>query len=182
MNREKKREVSEKDNTNCDESLVKHQSISIQQWYEYAKAGIDIPVKIPLYGSSMEPLIRCKKDIVTVVPLKRELFPGDIVLFERPDGAFVVHRLYQCSLDGCMIQTWGDNCIQPDQEIYKEKVLGIVVCVEKNGRQIKLDTEKQRKRGVRWMHNSIKRKIWFLYRDLLTYLSKGKKFISDCLY
>lgn len=180
MNRDKKkrRKVSETDNMNYTAQSVKHQSISIQKWCEYAKSGIEFPVKIPLYGNSMEPLIRYKKDIVTVVPLKRELIPGDIVLFKRQDGIFVIHRIYKVNIQGRMVQTWGDNCFFPDQPVKLENVLGLVVCVDKNGKKYMLDTEKQRTKGVQWMNSVFKRKCWFIYREIRAGVIRCKYYIA----
>lgn len=149
--------------------LAQKQSLSIDQWYRYAEAGVNIPVKTLLSGSSMEPLIRYKKDIVTVIPLKRKLMPGDIVLLKRKDGAFVVHRCRCLLNDETAVQTWGDNCERPDEPIDIDSVLGLIVCMEKDGRQIMLDTDEQREYGIRWMDGSAKRKIWFLKKQI-----KGK--------
>lgn len=159
-------------------SSTKKQSLSIEQWYEYAKAGVDLPVTTLLHGISMEPLIRYKKDPVTVVPLKRDLIPGDIVLFRRRDGVLVVHRFFRMSSEGTEVQTWGDNCFYPDPPIKKEDVLGLVICVEKDGKKIMLDTEEQRAKGVRWMNGSIKRKIWFTYRRARIFAARCKRFVG----
>ena len=78
--------------------------ISLEKWRELGENGIDIPMRIPLHGRSMKPLIRPEKDIVTImpmgdncqradVPMKREDVYGLIVSMER-DG-----RTYQLDTD-----------------------------------------------------------------------------------
>lgn len=137
--------------------------LTVEQWLELVKRGANIPVTIPILGVSMLPLIRYKIDPVTIVPLRREPTEGDVVLFRRfGDGVMVVHRVFRVMED--RVQTWGDNCPKPDHPVVREDVLGLVVSVSRNGKTIPLDTEEQRRRGVRWMHSPIRRRLWFAWR------------------
>ncbi len=141
-------------------------SMPVEQWCTLVQRGAAIPVTIPLMGTSMMPLIRYEKDPVTILPLRRPLERGDIVLFRREDGAFVVHRVYRLSEDGSRVQTWGDNCLTPDRPVACSEVLGLVVSMNRRGREIPLDTEKQRRRGIRWMDSPLRRKAWFAFRRI----------------
>ncbi len=123
--------------------------VSLEKWRELGENGVIIPLKIPLQGSSMEPLIRSRKDIVTVMPLVGDPMVGDIILFRRNDGKNIVHRVYRIFPDG--IQTWGDNCQRPDAPRKREDIYGLIVSMEKNGKSYQLDTDKQRAYGIRWM-------------------------------
>jgi len=151
-------------------SDVKKRLLTVDEWHELAQKGADIPVTTLLYGTSMEPLIRYKKDLVTVIPRKRPLRVGDIVLFKRQDGAFVAHRVYRLSEDGAFVQTFGDNCFSPDRPIRVEDVVGLIVSMEKRGKKIPLDTDEQRAYGVKWMNRSWKRRVWFFRRRVRTAL------------
>ena len=137
-------------------------TISLEDWAEYARKGVDIPITVPLHGSSMEPLIRYMKDPVTIIPLKREPLVGDIVLFRRADGAHVVHRVYRVTPD--RVITWGDNCAGPDAPLKREDVLGLVTAMQRHGRRYPLDTEAQRRYGLRWMRKH--RRVWMAYRRM----------------
>lgn len=141
---------------------MKTVEISISDWKELISQGKNIPVTIQLHGTSMEPLIRGWRDSVTIVPVTEELQTGDIVLFQRKDGSYVVHRFYQ--IKGEWIQTWGDNCRFPDEPVPAESVLGIVCLVIKNGNTIWLNNDEQRQKGIRWMNSRFRRKMWFFYR------------------
>ncbi len=138
--------------------------LSVEQWQALVQRGARVPVTIPIMGNSMVPVIRYKVDPTTIVPLSREPMEGDIVLFRRAgDAALVVHRVWRVLED--QVQTWGDNCPNPDRPVPREDVLGLAVSVRRNGRDIPLDTEEQRRRGVRWMHSPIRRRLWFAWRD-----------------
>ncbi len=123
--------------------------LSLEEWRELGKNGAIIPIRIPLRGSSMKPLIRSMKDIVTIIPLVREPMVGDIVLFRGESGKNIVHRVYKVFPDG--IQTWGDNCRRPDSPRKRKDVYGLIVSMEKNGKTYQLDTDEQRAYGIRWM-------------------------------
>ncbi|MDO4467546.1 MAG: hypothetical protein Q4C49_11185 [Bacillota bacterium] len=138
-------------------------NLSVEEWVKLYKNGISVPMTTVLYGTSMEPLIRFKKDKVTIIPVS-DIQKGDIVLFEREDGAYVVHRVY--SIQDNMVQTWGDNCKNKDKPMDISKVLGQVVCVEKNGKKIDLNTDAQREYGITWMHGCFKRDIHFLKQKI----------------
>ena len=44
-------------------------------------------------GTSMLPLIRERIDTVRLVKITRKLHKYDVILYERPDGTFVLHRI-----------------------------------------------------------------------------------------
>ncbi len=81
-------------------------ALDIIEWLELCRSGACPPVKITLAGNSMRPLIRKDRDLVTIVPLSRSLKIGDVVLFSRFDGSYVVHRLYKINGD----------CVPPQQQ------------------------------------------------------------------
>ncbi len=50
-------------------------------------------VRLSPQGVSMLPLLRQEKDSVELSPLPAKLHPYDIVFYQRPNGAYVLHRL-----------------------------------------------------------------------------------------
>lgn len=130
--------------------------LCLEKWRELGKNGAAIPMRIPLHGSSMKPLIRSEKDIVTIMPLIRDPMIGDIVLFRGSDGRIIVHRVYRIFPGG--IQTWGDNCLRADAPRKREDIYGLIVSVEKDGKIYQLDTDEQRAYGIRWMKYG--RPVW----------------------
>ena len=142
----------------------KVRGLTIARWRELAQNGAPLPVTIPLDGTSMQPLIRRNRDLVTIVPLARDLLPGDIVLFEQPEGRFVCHRVRR--IDDSRVQTLGDNCWNPDVWMDRSQVLGLAVSVERGGRTIALDTDRSRALGRAWMASHPARMIWRKLRSL----------------
>lgn len=157
----------------CNGNTERTVNLSMQEWCGLVKKGVAVPITTLLQGSSMEPLIRYRKDPVTIIPLNRKLQMGDIILFERQDGAFVVHRLYHISDDGQTIQTWGDNCYEPDLPVSVSSVLGLVVSLKRNGKRVSLDTQEQRFYGIRWMNSRWRRPLWFTYRRIRSCIGRA---------
>ena len=127
---------------------TKTRSIPMEQWCALAREGAAPPVTICLEGDSMRPLIRRGKDSVTIVPLRRGLMKGDVVLF-RLGERYVVHRVWQ--LKEGLVRTFGDNCWNPEPWFPEEQVLGQVVRYVRGGRTHRLDTPAARAWGRLWM-------------------------------
>ncbi len=108
-----------------------------------------VSVVINLEGDSMRPLIRRKRDYVTLVPAMRPLKRGDIVLFARVDGSFVLHRV--CRMKDSQVQTLGDGCWEPDGWMPADRVLGLAVRLKREGRLFVLDSWFCRLLGIGWM-------------------------------
>lgn len=122
--------------------------ISIAEWHQLAAGGAAPALRVPLIGHSMQPLVRKMRDIVTILPVSRPLRKGDIVLFRRADGVYVVHRLIRIEKDA--VQTLGDNCPRPDAPLPISEVLGIVTHVQRGKRTLHVDTPSWRWAGRLW--------------------------------
>lgn len=129
--------------------MKQSRTIPMQSWCALAREGAAPPVTICLAGDSMRPLIRRDLDPVTIVPVHRPLKRGDVVLFTLGDGRYVVHRIWK--LQGGMVRTLGDHCLNPEPWFPREQVLGMVVRFSRNGRTIRLDTAGARCFGLCWM-------------------------------
>ncbi len=139
-----------------------NRTLNIQEWHMLAEEGNAPPVRIPLMGYSMLPLIRYNRDYVTIKPLDTELQVGDIVLFAVPDSAiYVMHRVWELKDD--KVLTWGDNCLRPDGWLPLDAIWGKAVLIERGRRMIRPDPHN----GVLWakfMHKTGK-----LYRLIRRY-------------
>ena len=114
-----------------------------------AHEGIDIPIQITLNGHSMEPFIKYQKDTVTIIPINKNIKCGDIVLFQRNDGQYVVHRVFK--IKESKVQTLGDGCLSPDAWIYRSNIVGKIIKIKKNKITVNTDTSLSRCFGIVWM-------------------------------
>lgn len=136
-----------------------NKSLSIPEWHQMAMDGNAPPVRIPLNGYSMFPLIRRGRDFVTIIPLDRRLMLGDIVLIAEPDtGRYVMHRVWEIQDD--QVLTWGDHCAGPDRWSPLDMIWGRAIRIERGNRVIHPNPKK----GMRWAkfwHKA--RKVYCVY-------------------
>lgn len=128
---------------------VQKRELSVAEWRKLTMDGISIPVRILLDGSSMHPLIRRKRDHVTIQPLKRSPLRGDVVLFADDAGRYVVHRV--CRLDTEFVVTQGDGCRRQDAPLRYDQIWGIVTKLERGKFVISMDSAGARNFGKFWM-------------------------------
>lgn len=120
-------------------------SLSIAEWHQMAMEETAPPVRIQLAGNSMFPLIRRKRDYVTIISPERELIIGDIVMFSEPGSErFVMHRIWE--LQNGEVLTWGDHSSMPDGWLPAEAIWGRAILIERGKRKIQPDPRK----GIRW--------------------------------
>jgi hypothetical protein len=104
-----------------------------------AVLGEEMPVTVAAGGYSMWPAIR-PADRVVIEPLKGVMpEEGDIVALRR-DGGYVVHRVSEVlSVDGRKVfRTQGDAAARPDEPSGTDMIAGIVRCVFRSGREIRI--------------------------------------------
>ena len=93
-------------------------------------------ITIPVTGNSMLPLLRPKDAVTLALPTMETIERGDILLYRRDDGHFVLHRvveLYTDTIDFC-----GDNQVVVEQDVPKSAVIAQVVSYEKEGQTVEL--------------------------------------------
>ncbi len=86
-------------------------------------------------GKSMLPLIREGKTQVVIEPVDRELAIGEMPIYVRKDGAYILHRIVGADENNYYIR--GDNCVTLEI-VPKTDVLGVVTELCRNGRTIHL--------------------------------------------
>lgn len=60
-------------------------------------------------GASMEPLLHAHYSTVVLEPLRGLPKKNDVVLYHRPDGEYVLHRVLRAGPVKCLFR--GDNCL-----------------------------------------------------------------------
>lgn len=74
-------------------------------------------------GISMLPCIRPQKDIL-ILEKPDEIFPLDVLLFRRKNGAYVLHRVLEVRQEEYVL--CGDSQYQKEYGIKREQILGIL--------------------------------------------------------
>lgn len=74
-------------------------------------------------GASMEPMLHHHKSTVVLEAVNRPLRRLDVVLYHRPNGIYVLHRVVGVTGGGYRIR--GDNCAW-DEMVPREWILGIM--------------------------------------------------------
>ena len=98
---------------------------------ELFEEGVILPLSVT--GTSMLPLLHPERSVVMLEGISGETVKkGDILLFRRENGSFVLHRVRKCFPDGCL-QMNGDAqdwC----EVIERERVIAVVREVITDGR------------------------------------------------
>ncbi len=90
-------------------------------------------------GDSMMPLLRQHKDIMVIKKITEPLKKYDAVLFKRPNGSYVLHRIVKvCGLGNYRIA--GDNRTF-SETVPEEWIIGILSEVIRDGRHISVESD-----------------------------------------
>lgn len=78
-----------------------------------------------IVGVSMYPLLRKRKDSVHIIKITKPLKKNDVILYQRNDGKYVLHRLI--SIKNNKYVFCGDNQWQKEYGITDNHIIGIMV-------------------------------------------------------
>ena len=106
-------------------------------------------------GNSMYPFIRNKAQTVFISKKVGKLMPFDIAMFERENGAVVLHRVLE--VQGEKYLFCGDSQFYFEW-VNEDKVVGVLTAFQK-GKKTVLFTDKHRKKAEKWYRNKTWRKI-----------------------
>lgn len=92
-------------------------------------------VTITITGNSMFPMLHHKKDQVILTKCNNNLKKGDIPLYQRTDGKYILHRIIKVNSDGSYLIT-GDNQTSIEKGITSENIIAVVKSFTKKGKYI----------------------------------------------
>ncbi len=112
---------------------------SLLQFIEEAfNRGLEF--QIPITGTSMNPLLYQKRDFVKIVKPVLPLEIGDIPLYCRDDGTFVLHRVVGYKDNGEYIMC-GDNQFILEYGITDKNIIGVAKTLIIDSKEIDVDTD-----------------------------------------
>lgn len=96
--------------------------------------GREVPLLV--VGHSMEPFLVHERDTVLLSPVSRMLKKGDIALFKRNNGQYILHRIYK--IKDNVVYFVGDNQNLCDVEgpIKIEQICAMVYSAKRHGMEI----------------------------------------------
>ncbi len=99
------------------------------------------PFKMPMItGTSMLPLLVTGRDTVTLKKVTEPLKIGDLPLYKRGDGAFVLHRIVGIDENGYIM--CGDNQSQKEFGIKESQIIAVTSEITRKGKTFSVQDEK----------------------------------------
>ncbi len=89
-------------------------------------------VPLVVSGSSMTPFLAPGRDTVYLSKITAPLRRGDMVLYRRRSGRYVLHRILRVEAESCTMV--GDAQRIPEPGIRREQILAIVTAVRRKGK------------------------------------------------
>ncbi|MBQ7549718.1 MAG: S24/S26 family peptidase [Clostridia bacterium] len=93
-------------------------------------------------GSSMMPMLRNRRDTVTLVKPHGDLKAGDIPFYQRDNGQYVLHRIVYVNGDTYVMR--GDNHWYNEYNIRQDQIIGVLASFERNGKKYSVDDRSYR--------------------------------------
>lgn len=75
-------------------------------------------------GTSMMPLIRARIDTVKLVKPNRELKKYDVILYQRKDNTYVLHRIIKVKKNSYVL--CGDNQFTKEYNVTSDMIIGVM--------------------------------------------------------
>ncbi|MDR1891969.1 MAG: S24/S26 family peptidase [Oscillospiraceae bacterium] len=91
-------------------------------------------VRFTVRGDSMLPFLVSDRDAVTLVKAPERLKKGDVPLYLRDSGKYVLHRVI--SIENGVYTMRGDNQEMPEPGIRHDQIIGLAVAFERGGKEI----------------------------------------------
>ena len=122
-------------------------------------------VPLVISGYSMNPFLAHGRDTVYLSKIKRPLKKGDMVLYRRDSGAYILHRLFR--VEESDFTFVGDAQTQLERGIREDQLLALVTAVRRKGKLLK--------KGSFWW--DFFEKIWIRMVPLRPAVRKGYSLI-----
>lgn len=121
-------------------------------------------------GTSMRPLIRQGLDSVALAALSRAPKRGDILLYRRENGQYVLHRLMRCEKDGTLCFS-GDNHLEWEHGITEDQLLAMAIAVFRRNKRVSMGDLRMRCYS-RLMTGDLFKKTFLFARRIFAKLKK----------
>ena len=125
--------------------------------------------RLPVTGSSMLPMLRGGRDVVSLVRLTQPPQRGDVLLYRRENGQYVLHRVIRA---GSAYTCMGDNQFAPEPGVGHDQVIALVTAFSRDGREYSVHSPAYWFYCRLWHFSRPVRRLWRRGRSLLRRLKK----------
>ena len=128
-------------------------------------------------GTSMLPLLRERIDTVKIVKVDRKLEKGDVILYERPNNVFVLHRIVGIKKNKQEEKyiLCGDNQTNLEKYVTIDQVIGVMDGYYKEETYISIQNEDYKTYVKRRIRSRIRRKVRLFLGKIYHKIFKKKK-------
>lgn len=121
---------------------------------------------VPTVGNSMLPILQEGKCMVQVIRIEgKPLQEGDVVLYRRKNGAYILHRIMR-KIEEDTFLVCGDHQWKPDEPVKEEQILAVAQAFFRNGHYIDENTRWYRLYKKFWNGNLIVRRCCLAFLRL----------------
>lgn len=106
-------------------------SLLLEEYRKLLETVDQLPLLIS--GNSMSPFLVHGRDTVCLTKVNRPLKRGDIVLYHRKNGAYILHRI--CAVEGDTFSMVGDAQTEIEHGIAREQIFAVVCSVIRKGQR-----------------------------------------------
>ncbi len=141
--------------------------ILMEEYRELLKNEFIEALPLVISGNSMSPFLIHGRDTVFLSRLTRPVRKGDVLLYQRENGAYILHRVYEVEKDGLTMV--GDAQCILEHGIRQEQVIAIMTSALRKG--------KRQKPGSFWWE--FFEKVWIRMVPLRRVAVKGYSKIKE---
>ena len=120
-----------------------NKKVTMQELLPFIEEALnnDKTFTIPITGTSMLPLLVQGRDTVTLKKCDAPLKKGDLPLYRRKDGAFVLHRVIKVNSDNSYTMC-GDNQFLKEKGIEHSQIIGVVTEIKRKDKTFSVEDKK----------------------------------------
>ena len=108
-------------------------------------------------GSSMRPMVKNVRDAIILSAFSGEVSVGDVILYERKSGGFVLHRVVKI---GNTYTCIGDNQFVYEKDIKRDQIIAMVSSFWRDGREYSTTSVAYKVYCVLWHRSRFVRRLW----------------------
>lgn len=126
--------------------------------------------KLTVTGWSMMPMLHNRRDSVVICPVEGRQKKGDLILYQRAGGQYVLHRILRVKKEGYVC--CGDNQFFTEK-VAHEQLLAVVTRFTRGGKSYDISCKGYRRYVWWWVNFHPVRWIYLVPRRLMGYVRTG---------